>query len=40
MSESDSKMVTELLHVIGDVERMSDHAVNIVDVAKEMHEKR
>ena len=39
MSESDSKMVTELLHVIGDVERMSDHAVNIVDVAKEMHEK-
>ena len=28
-----------MLHSIGDFERISDHAVNIVDVAKEMHEK-
>lgn len=39
MSENDSKIVTELLHVIGDVERMSDHAVNIVGVANEIHDK-
>ena len=39
VTEHDSKMVTELLHVIGDVERMSDHAVNILEVAKEMYDK-
>ncbi len=39
MSDKDSKEVTELLHVIGDVERISDHSVNIVEVAKEIHEK-
>lgn len=39
MPENDGKRVTELLHVIGDVERMSDHAVNIVDVANEIHDK-
>ena len=40
LSDRDSKEVTELLHVIGDVERMSDHAVNIADVAEEIHEKQ
>lgn len=40
LSDKDSKEVTELLHVIGDIERMSDHAVNIADVAEEMHEKQ
>lgn len=39
MSDKDSKAVTELLHVIGDVERMSDHAVNILEVAEEMYNK-
>ena len=39
MSDKDSKEVTELLHVIGDVERISDHSVNIVEVAKEINEK-
>lgn len=39
MSANDSKAVTELLHCIGDIERISDHAVNIAKVAKEMHDK-
>lgn len=39
MSAKDSKVVTELLHCIGDIERISDHAVNIAEVAQEMHEK-
>ncbi len=37
--DKDSKMVTELLHVIGDVERMSDHSVNLLEVAQEMNDK-
>ncbi|MBQ5620761.1 MAG: Na/Pi cotransporter family protein, partial [Alistipes sp.] len=32
--------VSVMLHTIGDFERMSDHAVNIKDVAKELHEKK
>ncbi|MBE7032518.1 MAG: Na/Pi cotransporter family protein [Ruminococcaceae bacterium] len=39
MSVKDSKAVTELLHCIGDIERISDHAVNIAKVAKEMFDK-
>ncbi|MBQ8587795.1 MAG: Na/Pi cotransporter family protein [Clostridia bacterium] len=39
LTGSDSKMVTELLHVIGDVERMSDHSVNLLEVAQEMNDK-
>ncbi|MBQ9757398.1 MAG: Na/Pi cotransporter family protein [Clostridia bacterium] len=39
MSAKDSKVVTELLHCIGDIERISDHAVNIAKVAKEMNSK-
>ncbi len=39
MSAKDSKAVTELLHCIGDIERISDHAVNIAKVAKEMFDK-
>ena len=39
ISAKDSKAVTELLHCIGDIERISDHAVNIAKVAKEMHDK-
>lgn len=38
-SDQDGKMVTHLLHVVGDMERISDHAVNIIDVAKEINEK-
>ncbi len=39
MSIKDSQSVSTLLHVIGDFERISDHAQNIVDVAVEKHEK-
>lgn len=39
MSAKDSKAVTELLHCIGDIERISDHAVNIAEAAQEMHDK-
>ncbi len=39
LSHSDSKRVTQLLHVIGDVERISDHAVNVLETAQEIHEK-
>ena len=40
MNEADSKLVTKLLHVIGDFERISDHAVNILESAEEMREKK
>lgn len=39
LSASDSVEVTRLLHVVGDLERISDHAVNIAMAADEMHEK-
>lgn len=40
MSSKDSKVVTELLHCIGDIERISDHALNIAETAKEIHTKK
>lgn len=39
LSERDSQSVSTILHVIGDFERINDHAQNIVEVAKEKHEK-
>lgn len=39
MSQNDSKVVSELLHCIGDFERISDHALNIAEAAKEIHDK-
>lgn len=36
----DSREVTKLLHSIGDLERLSDHAVNILESAEEMAEKK
>lgn len=39
LSEKDSQSVSTILHVIGDFERINDHAQNIVEVAKEKHEK-
>ncbi|MDO5291965.1 MAG: Na/Pi cotransporter family protein [bacterium] len=39
MSEDDSKELTVLLHCIGDFERISDHAVNLMQAATEMNEK-
>ena len=40
VDEQDSKQVTKLLHIIGDFERISDHAVNIVESAEEIDEKK
>lgn len=39
LTEKDSLTISMLLHCIGDFERISDHAVNIAQSAKEMHEK-
>ena len=40
LTEKDSHEVSELLHMIGDFERISDHAVNIVESAQEMNDKK
>ena len=40
LSVEDSHIVSNLLHTIGDLERISDHAVNIKEAAEEMHEKK
>lgn len=39
MSAKDSKVVNELLHCVGDIERISDHALNIAEAAKEVFDK-
>ncbi|MBO4946189.1 MAG: Na/Pi cotransporter family protein [Lachnospiraceae bacterium] len=39
LTEKDSLTISMLLHCIGDFERISDHAVNIAQSAKEMYEK-
>lgn len=40
ISEKDSLEVTKLFHMIGDLERLSDHAVNIAESAEEMNDKK
>lgn len=39
LSAKDNREVSQLLHVIGDVERISDHSVNIMQAAREIHDK-
>ena len=39
MEEKDSHEVTKLLHMIGDLERISDHSVNILESAEEIKDK-
>ena len=39
MSEQDSVESSKLLHLIGDFERIADHAVNIIESAEELKEK-
>ncbi|MBE6761820.1 MAG: Na/Pi cotransporter family protein [Ruminococcaceae bacterium] len=39
LSQSDSHEVSKLLHTIGDFERIGDHAVNLLGVAKEIADK-
>lgn len=40
MSAKDSSDLSMILHSIGDIERISDHAVNIMESAKEMNDKK
>ena len=40
LNQKDSEQVTKLLHIIGDLERISDHAVNIVESAEEIKDKK
>ncbi len=37
---NESEQVTKLLHLIGDLERISDHAVNIVESVEEIRDKK
>ncbi len=39
VSDEDSKSVAKTLHTIDDFERIGDHAVSLMNVAKELHEK-
>ncbi|MBO5564772.1 MAG: Na/Pi cotransporter family protein [Lachnospiraceae bacterium] len=40
LSAHDSKITAKVLHSIGNFERLSDHALNLVESAKEIHEKK
>lgn len=40
LSEADSEEVTVLLKIIGDYERIADHALNILESSEELREKR
>lgn len=39
LTVEDSHRISNLLHCIGDFERISDHAVNLCETAEEMHDK-
>lgn len=39
LSKYDNHTISLLLHNIGDLERISDHSMNILDAAEEMHQK-
>ena len=40
LSFSDSREISKLLHSIGDFERISDHAVNVLEAAQEIRDKK
>ena len=40
LNEKDSRQITMLLHMISDLERISDHSVNIVEAVEELREKK
>lgn len=40
LTEEDSRNISMLLHLIGDFERLSDHALNILESAEEMRDKK
>ena len=39
VSDDDSRKISMLLHSINDLERIGDHAINLLHVAEEMHDK-
>jgi phosphate:Na+ symporter len=39
-SKDNVEDISMLLHIIGDLERISDHSVNIMEVAEELHDKK
>ena len=39
LSANDARTVSRMLHTIGDFERLGDHALNLKQVAQEIHEK-
>jgi len=40
LSDQDSRNVSKQLHTIGDFERIGDHALNLMGVAEEIHQKK
>ena len=40
MNHADNRTLNNLLYTISDIERIGDHAVNLAEAAKEMHEKK
>lgn len=40
LTQKDSQELSVLLHCIGDFERISDHAINVMESAKEMYDKK
>ena len=40
LSQEDTLKISKMLHVIGDFERMGDHAENLLESAKELHDKK
>ena len=40
LSDKDSVKVSKILHSIGDFERLGDHAVNLMEAAQELHDKK
>lgn len=40
LSDTDSRMISTLLHTIGDFERIGDHGITILEAAKEIDEKK
>ena len=40
VSIEDSRKISKILHAIGNFERLGDHAVNVVEVAEEIYEKK
>ena len=40
VSNAESKEISMILHNIGDLERISDHAMNVAETAQELHNKK